>query len=124
MNEILSIVSGILFLGNVEITGDEDTSDIKDEAQLQLAADMFRVDAADLRQAIMPQPNLNPDLNPNWTSRQAITKETVPMGNRDPVVKNKSKRKAELLRDALAKTVYDDMFVNMVVDGISDSIKA
>ena len=45
------------------------------------------------------------------------------MGNRDPVVKNKSKRKAELLRDALAKTVYDDMFVNMVVDGISDSIK-
>jgi len=103
VDEVISIVAGILLLGNIEITGDDDTSDIKDESQLQLAADVFRVDAADLK--------------------QAITKETVPMGSRDPVVKNKGKRKAELLRDALAKTVYDDMFVNCVVDGISESIK-
>ena len=59
VEEILSIVAGILKLGNIQIDGDEDTSDIKDMSQLQLAADMFKVDPADLA--------------------QAITKETVPL---------------------------------------------
>jgi myosin heavy subunit len=100
-DSIFRTVSGILHLGNVPIEASNgDLAVITDKTELQIAAEMFRVDPNQLE--------------------LAICKPRIKAG-RDIVQMHLSQEKARYSREALAKALYGRMFL-WIVKRINESI--
>jgi len=93
---ILQLTTAVLWIGNIEITGGADNSSIAvdtDDA-LDKAAELLQVDKSQLA--------------------DACTKKTLVMRGMGNIVQFQGQGAACKMRDAMAKTVYNELFVKVV----------
>lgn len=97
------VVSAICHMGNLPILADgPDASVLKDKTELEIAAEMLRVDPKQLEDAIL--------------------RPRIKVGNKEIVQTRLSEIKAKASRDALCKALYGRMFL-WVVDKINQALQ-